>query len=373
MRHRILLACLAWLPLVSAAEAPPELRELTAKYRQAVARIEAPLAALRADYEKELAEMETDAQQAGELSEMLAIQRESRSYRNRLENIPEKHSALRKAARNFDAKQRELLKSLRPELDRLENVYLEQMGKLQGELTKSDRLDEALFVREHAQLLTRGEPPREDLVAHWELDGNARDGNVPPRFHGRASGRGPDYVHGRIGTGAVRVGQDRYLSVPHRPELNLLHPFTISAWFYLEPGASHETGAPIVAKGNESWRLQLGENGQGVGLRLKTGVSALAAESAAEATEEGKWQHAAAVFTGKDIFVYLDGVRVAEDGKDAYETTHENEEDVGIGFNPGMPERSFHGAIDDVRLYNRALKPNEVRVLAGGEGLGRRE
>jgi hypothetical protein len=40
-----------------------------------------------------------------------------------------------------------------------------------------------------------------------------------------------------------------------------------------------------------------------------------------------------------------------------------------IGNDPGASNRFFRGCMDDIRIYNRALSPNEIRLLATRPGI----
>ena len=78
----------------------------------------------------------------------------------------------------------------------------------------------------------------------------------------------------------------------------------------------------------------------------------------------GKWYHVAFVKQANEIFVYLDGEEVAHNNQvpDVLNTTSRA---IGIGCNPtysGQTE-SFKGAIDQIRLYNRAFSPLQIRQM----------
>jgi hypothetical protein len=82
----------------------------------------------------------------------------------------------------------------------------------------------------------------------------------------------------------------------------------------------------------------------------------------------GKWAHVAATFDGNTAKLYLNGGEVdsglwnLSHGPDPNifltigQTTDQN------GWNNGPA--SFYGYLDEVRIYNRALEPNEIAYLA---------
>jgi hypothetical protein len=74
------------------------------------------------------------------------------------------------------------------------------------------------------------------------------------------------------------------------------------------------------------------------------------------------WHHVAAVKSGDRLRLFVDGRQVAEsapfDPAD-YDLTNAAPLSIGFGAND-----YFHGRLADVRLYTRALMPDETRRLA---------
>lgn len=87
---------------------------------------------------------------------------------------------------------------------------------------------------------------------------------------------------------------------------------------------------------------------------------------------DGKWHHV--VYTNKtgktlrETRIYVDGVLC--DGDDCAERSYPSEGNIYLPFtapvflgaasNRGIPTHFFEGAIDEVRIYNRPLRPSEV-------------
>jgi hypothetical protein len=63
------------------------------------------------------------------------------------------------------------------------------------------------------------------------------------------------------------------------------------------------------------------------------------------------WTHVAATYDGTRLRMYFDGVEVAS--RAAHGSLAATAQPIDIG-------RGFHGSIDEVRIYNRALTPNEI-------------
>jgi sialidase-1 len=70
---------------------------------------------------------------------------------------------------------------------------------------------------------------------------------------------------------------------------------------------------------------------------------------------DGKWHRVGLVWDGTNRTLYVDGGAVAEDVQDSLKTAYA---DLTIGTGKDlMPGSFWSGLIDDVRLYNRVVKP----------------
>jgi hypothetical protein len=81
-----------------------------------------------------------------------------------------------------------------------------------------------------------------------------------------------------------------------------------------------------------------------------------------------RWTHIAVVFDGTDANLYIGGARIYG-GRWRFSNGYDPNIFLSIGCTmdinawPNCPE-SYYGYIDEVRIYNRALEPNEVAYLA---------
>ena len=79
---------------------------------------------------------------------------------------------------------------------------------------------------------------------------------------------------------------------------------------------------------------------------------------------DNQWHHVSGVLDGSYLSLYVDGIRVGRDVQVGPIADPGGVSSVYIGMEtPGASW--FSGAIDDVRLYERALSENEIRNLAG--------
>ena len=74
-----------------------------------------------------------------------------------------------------------------------------------------------------------------------------------------------------------------------------------------------------------------------------------------------EWVHVAATFDGTNARVYINGVD--EVGPQPFSVGTGVDATVYIGASNPSRGRTFHGSLDDVRVYDRALTRNEIRLL----------
>ena len=78
---------------------------------------------------------------------------------------------------------------------------------------------------------------------------------------------------------------------------------------------------------------------------------------------DGTWMHIAATYDGAMIRLYINGIE--EGSKAASITIATNDLPLSIGAQSDG-SRFFQGALDQVRVYNRALSAEEIAGLVGG-------
>jgi len=88
--------------------------------------------------------------------------------------------------------------------------------------------------------------------------------------------------------------------------------------------------------------------------------------SPAASGSTGSWMHVAAVYDQVNILIYTDGTPGTATATTTSITIIPT--DFRIGNRSGL-DRGHDGLIDDFRVYNRALSPGEVRMLARRRGI----
>jgi hypothetical protein len=217
-------------------------------------------------------------------------------------------------------------------------------------------------------------------IAHWKLDETApamtaadSSGNGN---HGALVGLEPGRVWqpGRVG-GSLQVysagKKDYAVQVNPSASLDSLSgTFTISAWIKKDmPRANTRRVVVSRQQGNSGEDLlclafydgRLEFRGARVGtLRSQGGALPLVPD----------WGHVAATYDGATLRLYLNGAEIAAlaktGGTIAPQTAQERERRLLIGARIGEAGlgEPMDGFIDDLRLYPRALAPDELKTLA---------
>ena len=207
----------------------------------------------------------------------------------------------------------------------------------------------------------------ETLVAHWKLD----EGNGEIAYD--SSGENDGMIHGAKWAGGITGnalnfnGNGDYVEVPDSNSLNITEEVTLAAWIKI----LGDTKAPrIIAKGGESdykspygiildvdAKYLIGCIGDGIYWNLHT------------YTEEpliwGTWYHVAMSYSTSAhvLKLYLNGEEVLSVKETAALISTEYPLSIGALKYRGNWQNFFDGCIDDVRIYDRQLTPEEILQL----------
>ncbi len=215
--------------------------------------------------------------------------------------------------------------------------------------------------------------PNLDLVSWWKFDEGS--GTIAYDSAGDNDGtlvNGPVWTTGQIDGALNFDGEDDYVDLGNDSSLKPPLPVTVSAWIKLDtlgkdngilsldkPFPTHYGILFSVEFNNNRLRILYGDGG-GAGIshkRNKVGTTSLVAD---------KWYHVAAVVRGPtDMDLYIDAVNDGETysgtgGSLAYSTEHAF---IGCNTNDSFYQSWFHGKIDNVRVYDRALVAEEIEQL----------
>ena len=226
----------------------------------------------------------------------------------------------------------------------------------------------------------------EDLVVWYPLNGDAKD------FSGNAN-HGTVHeavsVANRFGNpnAAYRFQGTSYIDCGNDSSVQITDAFTISVW--IRPDAFNSGNGGIVSKfqhiqlSNErAFSLMVAHSSPCSG-NLLSNVPTLTLSSNGTYTAGGgpncnivcadtglqlnNWVHLVAVYEANTGYVslYMDGEPVAHESTNIVTELHNSAANLAIGYNYDLNDADAHfqGAIDDVRIYDRALNESEITQL----------
>jgi len=195
------------------------------------------------------------------------------------------------------------------------------------------------------------------------------------------------YVRGDAGFGAGRVGNaldldgvDDWVEVPYADTLDLGNgDFTWSAWFrYSATTGDHALIWAYRMGSNTTPQVWLRAEPRANRIRALIGTdldwgSAIASSGS---YNDGAWHHVAVRRDGARFSLWIDGAEVAVRNLSGPYGSVTIGKEFGIhGIHIGQRvdgANRFHGSIDEVRIYTRALSAVEISRLASGREVGKR-
>ena len=202
------------------------------------------------------------------------------------------------------------------------------------------------------------------LISLWTFDEGDIDGQIVMDVAGNNNGTmigQPEIVDGWIGDALQFDGETSGVNCGADESLNMgKEDFTLDAWF--NAGTQTSSWPCLFRKGNalcdgcppgyaiywagNIWNFALDNSNQ---LNDRDRVSVGSGPYMDE-----KWHHIAATRDESEIRLYLDGVLVA--------SAPSNDRNVNVGTELYLSfDTSFNGAIDEAKIYNRALSEEEIQ------------
>lgn len=176
---------------------------------------------------------------------------------------------------------------------------------------------------------------------------------------------GTAWAAGVSGSGTSFDGADDTVDLDASTDLKPAQ-WTVAAWINATSGAANYRGIflPSYADGYASGYLLLVDNAGRAAIRYGNGTSYVGGVNSVTSVVGG-WHHVAATFDGGTIRLFVDGV---EKGSVSAPTFSYSPwaNTARIGYGSGTS--TFHGSMDDFRLYSRALSGAEVSDLYSGSG-----
>lgn len=208
-----------------------------------------------------------------------------------------------------------------------------------------------------------------DLVAYWNFDEGsgktAQDiiGNHDGTFVGT-----PTWVQGKFGKALEFDGKASYVIVPDADDLAIETNITFSVWF--KPSVT-------INSGNNAWRMLSKNNDYfmlfnydpllgNLGWLIKDagGTNHVVHSKTNEWTKD-VWYYAAGTFDGKELKIFVNGSLENSLQWSGKSGTSKLALWIGADDYPNY----FPGAIDDFRIYKRALSEADVKQAMSGPAI----
>jgi hypothetical protein len=213
-----------------------------------------------------------------------------------------------------------------------------------------------------------GEP---GLVGWWTLDDGAGS-TVADSSGGGHDGSfvagTPVWVQGKFG-GALKFEGTAQVEVPDHADFHIADTVSMALW--ANPEAAQLTDAKFFVKQKSTYypyAIQYDSSGKTIYANVSTD-SAQYNTKPNLAGFAGEWAHLCAAYDGSVVILYKNGVEVARatgSGK-----LRQNTLSLTFGGRLGYTtSNNFKGMMDDVRLYNRALKPQDIQQIMQGPPAG---
>jgi len=148
-----------------------------------------------------------------------------------------------------------------------------------------------------------------------------------------------------------------YIDVAHSDSLSPIEDVTVSAWVKLNSLANYQV---IAFKPQYYWLGFYSTTGRLRADLYTSGYDDLVASSDT-ALSTGQWYHVTFVYDGSEMILYKNGTEIASQNRtgtrdDTYSSV------LDIGGDTVSDNYYFDGVIDDIKIYNYALTPEQIKM-----------
>ena len=218
-----------------------------------------------------------------------------------------------------------------------------------------------------------------DLISHWKMDDGS--GTTATDSAGVNDGTlkgDATWIAGWTGGAVLLDGDDDYVDCGQGTAFNSVcrDVITLAAWVKVNDTDGPEwSGIIIRGYGDQFGNLDpydtfaMYYHGPSETMGFKTNSTApewmAAPNNSATALFDGEWHHTASVYDGAEKAIYLDGQEIMRDAATGEIGIGEGDGRILLGggrdIDPMVLE--LGGAIDDARIYNRALTQEEIGAI----------
>ncbi len=195
------------------------------------------------------------------------------------------------------------------------------------------------------------------LLGHWSFDAGA--GAVASDTSGYGHDglllNGPQWVAGQEGQALAFDGSDDAMTVASAPALDSMAALTLSAWIQHAPGTGWRSIIDKRDVANDGYDLYVSSSS-----RLFMRINNQTLQGSA-VIDDGAWHHVVGIYDGNQLQLFVDGV--LDGSKSASGLSINTWRGLRLGENWEQGNSYFAGAMDDVRIYGRALSSADVTAL----------
>jgi hypothetical protein len=356
--------CTAWTAAL-AQQQPADLDDLRKRYDSHLSLLNRPLIELGNNYEQALGELKNELQSKADLDGLVVLTEEIARFKKDRLPAPEtsKFEPLARLQTVFATHRETTKKNLQPQLQASHSAYRKQLTELMNRLTAAGEVAEALKVRSTLKQLStdpEGKPTLETgLVLHLRFENETgeviRDLSGSEN-HGRLMGDASNHSTGEARRSyAVLDGRGDFIECAHADSLALSTDGSISIW--VRPKRLQSMRG-LVSKYNPEKSYTLRTWKEGEQSKVAFGDTSDNFISTPE-LRENRWTHVAVTLDQGDVSFYFNGKLNSEGSRDAPLPTNTSPVRIGSDYDG----RYFNGAVDDVRIYNRALSAQEIAEI----------
>jgi len=198
-------------------------------------------------------------------------------------------------------------------------------------------------------------------VGEWKLDegtGTQAADSTGNGHLGTLVG-GPVWTAGHVGSALQFDGTDDWVDLAQEAAFDFTGAFSVSFW--MKRNGFSNVWEAMVDKADSSWGVARNNNGHSVAFTTFNSSGTPQDLFGTTTIDDDQWHHVVAVYTGTQKQLYIDGVLNASVGYSQVVRT--NNFNVRLGMNEEYAPAFYGGALDEVRIYGRALTPAEVTIL----------
>jgi len=204
---------------------------------------------------------------------------------------------------------------------------------------------------------------KQSLVAYYPFNGNAKDeSNNSNDFTVKGATLTKDR-HGKTDRAYAFDGVNAYMEAPNHASLQLTQ-YSLSAWVSVNTPKEERRGRFILIKDKhigENYSLTSHSDGVTSRFYYDDDGRGLSSVGAQEPLPRGTHFMVVGTKDNESMKIYIDGK--LENELETQYVPDIDQQPLFLGYDGGYSYKKFHGTIDDVRIYNRALSEAEVKEL----------